>query len=87
MNTLQICLPHLSDVATLPWEIPKKVRLFTLPQKKTNSNCCIAASAVYFLLFNASYYLHSPSTASGACYRSARIDMDLLWHWLNFSTA
>jgi len=23
MNTLQICPPHLSDVATLPWEIQK----------------------------------------------------------------
>ena len=44
-------------------------RLFTLPQKKTNSNCCTAALVVYILLFSASYYLHSPSTASGACYR------------------
>ena len=35
--------------------------------------------AVYLLLFNASYYLHSPSTASGARYRrSACIDMDVL---------
>ena len=25
MNILHICLPHLSDVATLPWEIQKKV--------------------------------------------------------------
>ena len=24
MNILQICLPHLSHVATLPWEIQKK---------------------------------------------------------------
>ena len=23
MNTLQICPPHLSDVATLPWDIKK----------------------------------------------------------------
>jgi len=23
MNTLQICLPHLSGVITLPWEIQK----------------------------------------------------------------
>jgi len=37
-------------------------RLFTLPQKKTNSNCCTAALAVNLLLFSASYYLHSPST-------------------------
>ena len=76
MDTLQICPPHLSDVATLPVEIQKKwffstlifiyFRLFTLSQKKTNSNCCAAALAVYLLLFNASYYLHSPSTG-GAC--------------------
>jgi len=44
-------------------------RLFTFSQKKTNSNCCTAALAVYLLLFSASYYLHSPSTASGARYR------------------
>ena len=85
---LQICPPHLSHVATLPWEIQKchfstllfiYFRLFTLLQKKTNSNCCTAALAVYLLLFNASYYLHSPSTASGARYRrSACIDMDML---------
>jgi len=25
MNILQICPPRLSDVATLPWEIQKKV--------------------------------------------------------------
>ena len=24
MNNLQTCQPHLSDVATLPWEIQKK---------------------------------------------------------------
>ena len=48
------------------------LRLFTLPQKKTNSNCCTAALTVYLLLFSASYYLHSPSsTASRARYRSA----------------
>ena len=70
--------------------------LFTLLQKKTNSKCCTAALAVYLLLFSASYYLNSPSTASGARYRrSACIDMDnvepicsgLLRHGLNFSTA
>jgi len=55
------------------------IRLFTLPQKKTNSNCCTAAFAVYLLLFCASYYLHSLSTASGAHYRrSACIDTDML---------
>ena len=89
INILQICPAHLSDVATLPWEIQKSHfstllfiyfrLLFTLVQKKTNSNCCTAASAVYLLLFNASYYLHSPSTASQARYRrSACIDMDML---------
>ena len=36
-------------------------------------------AAVYLLLFSVSYYLHSPSTASGARYRrSACIDMDVL---------
>ena len=54
------------------------LRLFTLAQKKTSSNCS-AASAAYLLLFSASYYLHSPSTASGAHYRrSTCIDMDVL---------
>ena len=54
-------------------------RLFTLAQKKTNSNCCTAALAVNLLLFSVPYYLHSPSTASGARYgRSACIDMDML---------
>jgi len=97
----------MSDIATLRWEIQKNIfstlffkyfRLFTLPQKKTNSNCCTAALAVFLLLFSASYYLHSPSTASGARYRrSASIG---IWYWrvevcgsgllrrgLNFSTA
>ena len=50
--------------------------LFTLSQKKTST----AALAVNLLLFNASYYLHSPSTSSDARYRrSACIDMDVLW--------
>jgi len=75
MNILPICPSHLSDVATLPWEILKShflrllfinFRLFTLPLKKTNGNCCTAALAVYLLLFSVSYYLHSLSTASGA---------------------
>ena len=75
MNILPICPSHLSDVATLPWEILKShflrllfinFRLFALPLKKTNGNCCTAALAVYLLLFSVSYYLHSLSTASGA---------------------
>ena len=97
MNNLPICPPHLSDVATLPWEIQKShfstllfiyLRIFTLPQKKTNSIFCTAALAVYLLLFSASCYLHSPGTASGARYRrSAYVDVDMLRHGLNFSTA
>ena len=89
MNNLQICPLHLSDVVILPWEIHKKSHfskllflhftLFTLAQKKTSSNCCSAASAVYLLLFSASYYLHSPSTASVTHYRrSTCIDIDIL---------
>jgi len=88
MKMLHIWPPHLSDVATLPWEIQKShfstllfiyFRLFTLAQKKTSSSCCSTALAVYILLFSASYYLHSPSTAYGAHYRrSACIDMDML---------
>ena len=57
-------------------------RLFTLLQKKTNSNCCTAD--VYLLLFNASYYLYSPSTASGARYRKSAC-IDTCWglhQWL-----
>jgi len=105
MNILQICPPHPSYVSTLPWEIQKShfstllfiyFRLFTLAQQKTSSNCRSAALAVYSLLFSASYYLHSLSTASGARYRSACIDMDVLglaaqaccdMDGLNFSTA
>ena len=69
MNTLQLCPPHLSYVATLLWEIQKShfltllfiyFGLFTLPQKKRSSNCCTAIFYVYLLLFSASYYLHSP---------------------------
>ena len=52
LNILHTCPHHLSDVATLPWEVHKVIfnsiihtyfRLFTLTQKKTNCNCCTAA--------------------------------------------
>ena len=85
MSILQICPPHLPDVATLPWKIQKShfspllfiyFRLFTLAQKKTNSNCCTAALDVYLLLLSASYYLHSPTTASGHATGGARV---LIW--------
>ena len=93
MNTLQICPPYLSDVATFQKSHFSTLlfiyfTLFMLPQKKTNSNCCTEALRVYLLLFSASYYLHSPSTASGARYRrSACIDILIwtcwgLWQWL-----
>ena len=47
MQTLQICPPYQTDVASLPWEIQKGIFnsichtyfwLFTLSQKKTNCN-------------------------------------------------
>jgi len=48
MKILQVCPPHLSDVATLPWEIPQKSfskvlfihtsALFMLSEKKTICN-------------------------------------------------
>jgi len=34
VNILQICPPHLSDVATLTWEIPKKVIIYVISEKK-----------------------------------------------------
>jgi len=95
LNPEKICHEHLTDLSTLPVTCshftlgnPKKsfstflfmyFRLSTLTQKKTSSNCCSTAIAVYLLLFSASYYLHNPSTASGARYRkSACNDMDVL---------
>jgi len=87
LNPQKIWHEDLTDLSTSPVRCslgksppPKKFstllfinfRLFTLPQRKTNSNCCTAL-AVYLLLFSASYYLHSPSTAS-AC-----TDKDMLW--------
>jgi len=74
--TLQVCPPHLpSHFSTLLFMC---FRLFTLSKKKTNSNCCTAALAVYLLLFSASYYLHSPSrpTTSGHATREAHV---LIW--------
>jgi len=58
--------------------VPQNVHLFIYVTSEENfSNCCTAALAVYLLLFSVSYYLHSPGTASGACYRRrACIDME-----------
>jgi len=71
-NILHICLPHLSNVATLPWEIKKVVfqqyysytsdYLHYLRRKQIAT--IVQCLAGYLLLFRASYYLHSLSTAS-----------------------
>ena len=89
MSTLRICSPHLSDAATLPWEMQKKSFFqhyysyasdyLRLLRRKRVATIFSAALAVYLLLFNASYYLHSPSTMTGARHRrSACIDTDML---------
>jgi len=95
MNVLQICPPYLSDVDTLPRKIPKShfpfnSMIHTYFLLFTNSNCCTATLTVYLLLFSASYYLHSPSTASRHATGGARVaacGSGLLRHGLNFSTA
>ena len=88
MKTLQICPRNLSDVATLSWEIQKKsffniiihiLQIIYVSSEENESNCCSAALAVYLLLLKASYYMYSPSTASGARYRrSTCVDIDVL---------
>ena len=80
MTILQVCPPHMADVATLPYQhYYSYTSHYLRSQKKTNSNCRTAALAVYLLLFSASYCLHSPSTASGARYKkSTCTDMDML---------
>ena len=86
MNILQICPRHLSDVSTLPWEIQKS--FFS----KTSSNCYSVALAVCLLLFSASYYLHSPSTASSTggahvlIWTRWGLRQRLVVTWMNFST-
>ena len=105
----RLSTPHLSNVATLPWEIPKKVILTVLLfvhtsdylrylRKKNKLQLLYCNLAVCILLFSASYYLHSRSTASGARYRrSACVEYQpetrtscvcgLFRHGLNFSRA
>ena len=97
--------PHHSCFFYRPYALPAAQQhqstegtlftFYTTSEEKKNTNCCTAALALYLLLFSASYYLHSPRTASGARYsRCACIDMDMLrlWgsgllrHGLNFST-
>jgi len=83
MKNLQICLPHLSDVATLSWEIQKSffniilLQIIYVSSQKTNSNCSTTVLSICLLLFSASYYLHSPSTTSGA--RSRRSEQSCPW--------
>jgi len=103
-ETLQICPPHLSNVATLPWEIQTSYfstllfiyfRLFTLPQKKTNSNCHTAALAVYYycLVLPAICVAlvlrlgHSTGGARVLIWTCWACSNSLLRHGLNFSTA
>ena len=72
------------------------LRLFPFAQKKTSSNCCSAALAVYLLLFSASYFLHSPYYCVWGTLQEERVywyghleacSSGLLRHGLNFSTA
>ena len=63
--------PPLLHITTLTTDLAYVI------SEENFSNCCTAALAVYLLLFSVSYYLHSPGTASGACYRRrACIDME-----------
>jgi len=95
LNPEKIRYEHLTDLSASPLRCshftlgnPKShfltllfiyFRLFTLPLKKTNSNCCTTALAVFLLLFIVSYDLHSPSTASRARYRRSMCnDTDML---------
>jgi len=76
MNILQICPSHLSDVATLPWEIQKSYFSIIFQHcysytsdylrwlRRKGVATVVLPLAVYLLLFSASYYLHSHSTAS-----------------------
>jgi len=59
IKSLQIWPPHLSDVATLPWEIQKGIFnnttnthlwLFALSQNKTNCNCYSTAQLFTYLI-------------------------------------
>ena len=43
MKILEICPPHLSDVATLPWEIQKKVILIEYHNRCATRVCCKSA--------------------------------------------
>ena len=93
LNREKIWHKHLTDLSTSPvrsWEIKQTFFniIIHILQKKTNSNCCTAAVAVYLLLLSASYYLHSPSTASGARYTGGAINSaHVAKHGLNFSTS
>jgi len=88
---------NLTDLSTSSVTCSKKKSFFNIiihilqiiyiTSEQNFSNCCTAALAVYLLLFSASYYLHSPGTASGAHYRRCACIDGLLRHGLNFSSA
>ena len=64
INILQTYPSHLSDVATLPWDIQKShfeqcysnilVIIYVISENKTNCNCCIAAQLLTY------YYVMLP---------------------------
>jgi len=63
MNTLQICPPHLSDVATLPWEIQKVIfhhyYLYTSNYLLYLEENKLQSSLVPFLLSEAKFHTFS----------------------------
>jgi len=54
-------------------------RLFTLPPKKTNSNCCTPALAVYLLLFSAPTICIAPVLRLGHATGGARVLIRTCW--------
>jgi len=62
MKTLQICPPHLSDVAILPWEIEKVIFQHYYSYRPTSDYLRYLKKqiAAVVLLLSASYYLYSP---------------------------
>ena len=111
LNPEKILYLNLTDLSTSPVRCsrftlgnPKVIfnsiintyfRLYPLAQKKTNSSCCIAALAVWLLLFSASW-LHSLLCCVWGTLQEERVywyghvgacGNSLLQHGLNFSTA
>ena len=61
MNILHICPPHLSDVATLPWESQKShcqqyySHILQVSSEENKLQLLSCSLAVYLLLFGASW--------------------------------